>query len=649
MEIHGLRGLAIALVVVYHLWGVGRVSGGVDIFLMISAYLMTMSFVRQGEKFDTGNFLVKRFRQLIPQAALVILSTCVASLLILAPTRLPVVFDQAKASLLYYQNWALINLATDYNSPDRSGTSPLQHFWSLSMQGQVFIAWALIMGLAVFLARSMKINIRLTLGIVFGVLTLFSMTYALRQISSNPTGAYFNTFARIWEFSLASLLALAPTIRLPRPLATALGWGGLVAIITCGMTVGHEPFPGPAALVPSLGAAAIVMAGSDGGRGTAAYWLASSPLRFLGDRAYGLYLWHWPVYMLWMGATGVKQVGLLDGLAVIAISVALADVATRLVERRFNQWGALKSWQAGLITIVTVLTVALGVVFLLDKPVKDSGSGKPVSPPDTSGNALATPGVPVPPGSSTRNVAPGDTIVAQDWPPLQDCPMGVQPTPPFGAQCHEVPAQGQPRKTVVVIGDSHSRQWMSVIEPIAKDNNWRVLIWSRSSCRVATKGQWVDDGCVEYGRNTVDAIVRLKPDFVFSTATRAHANSSAEEIVEGYSEMMRPVLDAGIKVVNMRDNPRWSQQMPECVQQFGNDEGKCTRPVAEKLAPVSPLDMLDPRMAQMDLTEYFCPAGMCNGVIGNTYVYMDDNHLTKTYIKTLRRPFEEQLFAVVPR
>lgn len=652
MEIHGLRGLAIALVIAYHLWGVGRVSGGVDIFLMISAYLMTLSFVRQGESFDTGSFLVKRFRQLLPQAALVIVATLVAAVALLPRSRLPVILDQAWASLLYYQNWVLIGLATDYNSPDRSGTSPLQHFWSLSMQGQVFVLWALTMALAVALWRAMKIPVRATLTAAFGLFTVASLIYAFRLVGIRPISAYFDTFARIWEFALASLLALAPPIRLHPRLARATGWLGVVGIVTCGLTVGRLPFPGPAALVPSLCAAAVVVAGQgDGTRSTAAYWLSTEPFRFLGDRAYGLYLWHWPIYMTWLAVTGEAAIGPVGSVVVIALSILCADLATRGVERGFNQWGVVQSWPAGLATIAAILTVTLvgvqgirGVVATQQQKAEQQASS------GLSGGArVIRPGVPIPAGEPTKNVAPGDAKIAGDWPDFPGCAPTLEPKPPAMAECGEFTPPGAPGRTIVMIGDSHAKQYMTIMRDIARDNGWRVLALIKPSCRVSQLNKWSDAACADYGRAVTSYIVETRPDLVFTVATRAMPTSPAEEPVETYNQAIAPVLDAGIRVVNLRDNPRWPFKMPECVQQFGNELGRCTRPVSEKLAPVSPLMALDPRMAQMDLTEQLCPGGVCNGVIGGTYVYMDDTHLSKAYVLTLRPEFEAQLTRVMPR
>ena len=146
-EVQGLRALAVLMVVTYHVW-LGRVSGGVDIFLLISAFLMTLASSR---KVESGSPLRLRaatgctcFKRLLPAAVVVILGVLAGTWAILPQSRWPDVLDQAWASLLYRQNWLLADTAVDYYAQDHSGASPLQHFWSLSIQGQVFILWPLV-------------------------------------------------------------------------------------------------------------------------------------------------------------------------------------------------------------------------------------------------------------------------------------------------------------------------------------------------------------------------------------------------------------------------------------------------------------------------------------------------------------------------
>jgi peptidoglycan/LPS O-acetylase OafA/YrhL len=652
-EVHGLRGLAIALVVAYHLWGAGRVSGGVDVFLMISAYLMTASFLRQGLAFRILDFLVGRFRRLIPQSAVVILTVCVVGWLVLPPTRWYGLLEQSVSSLLYTQNWVLIDLATDYTSPDRSGTSPLQHYWSLAVQGQMFVLWPLLMLLAMGLQRLIRVPLRATLGTLLVVLTIASFAYAQVAIAENPSRAYFDTYARVWEFSLAGLFAFVPALRLPRAGSAVMSWVGVVAIIIGGLIIGGFHFPGPAALWPSLAAALVMFAGGSAWRGHAAYWLSTRPLAWLGDRAYGLYLWHWPFLMFWLELTDTGSVGVLGSVVVISGSLLVADLTTRTIERRFNRISLLKAKRWGLATITTIVIITLGAVqtwtMVLDRQVEMVNSTPETERP---GARAVTPGVELdaPTPAPSRSIAPGDTVIHTDWPEaLPECRADLQPRPPE-AECAELVPPGPPRRTVVMMGDSHTNQWIPVMGEIAEREGWHLLVIIRPGCRFSLPNPASDEGCVAYSREMVAYLLTLRPDFIFTIGTRAQAKG-LELPIETYAEAARPLTEAGLLIVNMRDNPRFGFMMPECVQRYGATDPRCLRPVQEKLAEVSPQLALesDPNMRTMDLTEYICPGQFCPGVIGNVYVYMDDNHLSRTYVQTLQDEFESQLWRVIDR
>ena len=154
-EIQGLRSLAVLMVVSYHIW-IGRVSGGVDVFLLISAFLMTLQFTgryKQGRPMDLLRHWLHLFRRLLPAVVVVLLATLAATFTFLPPTRWVEVVHQAWASLFYFENWLLQGLAVNYYATDHSLASPLQHFWSLSIQGQVFILWPVIFATVAVLCR----------------------------------------------------------------------------------------------------------------------------------------------------------------------------------------------------------------------------------------------------------------------------------------------------------------------------------------------------------------------------------------------------------------------------------------------------------------------------------------------------------------
>ena len=300
-EVQGLRALAVLMVVTYHVW-LGRVSGGVDIFLLVSAFLLTLSFVRKAESGKPFGLLahwLHLFKRLLPAAVVVILGVLAGTWLILPQGRWPQVLDEAWASLLYSQNWLLADLSVDYYAQDHAGASPLQHFWSLSIQGQVFILWPLVFSAtAVVLAGLRRVprlhwlTYRGLLALVFGTVFAVSLAYSIDQTATNQAYAYFDTRARLWEFALGSLLALAlPYLKPGRVLRVALGWVGLAAMVSCGLVLTVDrSFPGYVALWPTLAAAAIIVAGQSGSRYGVDRLLSSRPAVALGDNSYALYL-----------------------------------------------------------------------------------------------------------------------------------------------------------------------------------------------------------------------------------------------------------------------------------------------------------------------------------------------------------------------
>src|SRR5580692_3734445 len=243
-DIQGLRALAVGMVVFYHLYPSLMTGGfaGVDVFFVISGFLITGHLMREYGK--TGRvglleFWGRRAKRLVPAAALVLTVTWVASRLVLPATRLADTAVQIRASALYYQNWQLAWNAVDYLKSD-SAASPVQHFWSLSVEEQFYLGWPLLFVFAALVAltvrrrswhsreaveearraRGHRVLIVLASAVVAG-----SLCYSVYYTRVNPSGAYFVTTTRIWELGLGGLIALLPD-RLGRPLGRLglLGW-----------------------------------------------------------------------------------------------------------------------------------------------------------------------------------------------------------------------------------------------------------------------------------------------------------------------------------------------------------------------------------------------------------------------------------------
>ncbi|QDW30484.1 acyltransferase [Arthrobacter sp. KBS0702] len=666
-EVQGLRALAVLMVVTYHVW-LGRVSGGVDIFLLISAFLMTLSFARKVESGKPLRLLshwLHLLKRLLPAVVVVVLGVLIGTRTILPASRWPDILDQAWASLLYRQNWLLADTAVDYYAQDHSGASPLQHFWSLSIQGQVFLLWPLVFAGAAVLHRVLERalrrwtnlsgrvgNYRLILALAFGAIFAASLAYSIDQTASNQAYAYFDTRTRLWEFALGSLLALAlPHLKPGKALRVILGWAGLAAMLSCGLLLTVDrSFPGFIALWPTLAAAAIIVAGQSGSRFGVDRLLTWRPLVALGDNSYALYLWHWPLLVLTLAGMGLSAPDLMQGLAIVAASVVLAVLTTRFVEKPLRDWHwpQRRAWRTAVV-IAACGALLAGPVTVWQSQMMADEAAAAAQPRDlTPGAAALAPenaGKPTP----AAKIIPGPAAMKNEWADIDGlCTDANMTSDPLLSGCLQNSKPDQVTKRIVVLGDSHAQQYMAALGPIAKSHGWEVVTLLKGNCRFGGESPERDADCNAFNRASTRYVLEHKPDAVFTVASLTHKDAPYETEVPQYLEGIRPFTDAGMEVVGVRDNPRFTMNMPECVQKKGADAAACNVPLQESLAASSPLDAYRGKVAGlhlMDMSDFICANGTCPAVVGNVYVYKDDNHLTKTYVQSMIPMFEQRLLA----
>ncbi|MGO4186787.1 acyltransferase family protein [Pseudarthrobacter sp. TAF60_1] len=657
-EVQGLRALAVLMVVTYHVW-LGRVSGGVDIFLLISAFLLTLSFVRKVESGTSLNLVrhwLHLFKRLLPAAVVVILGVLAGTWLILPQSRWPMVLEQAWASLLYRQNWLLADTAVDYYAQDHASASPLQHFWSLSIQGQVFILWPLVFaGSAVvwkLLRRRYSISYRAVLAAGFAVILAASLAFSIDQTATNQAYAYFDTRTRLWEFALGSLLALGlPLLNPGRVLRLVLGWAGLAAMVSCGLVLTVDrAFPGFVALWPTLAAAAIIVAGQSGSRFGVDRFLSWKPLVSLGDNSYALYLWHWPVLVLALAATGVESPNLSQGGAIIAASVVLAVLTTRFVEKPLREWHwpQVRSWRTAVV-VAACCAVLAGPVAVWQTSLTEVEAATAAQPRElTPGAAQLTQGNGGTPAPAAR-IIPAPAALDSDWAGIQAPCLGRNaPQDPVLEGCRQEVPSGEITKRIVVLGDSHAQQYLAALAPVAEARGWELVTLLMPACRFGAYSETRNAECNTYNRASTAYVLEHRPDAVFTVATLTHEEAPFETEVPAYLEGIQPIADAGIEIVGIRDNPRFTFNMPECVQRYAPDAPACNPPLNESLVDPSPLESYRGKVAGlhlMDLSDFICAEGICPAVVGNVYVYKDDNHLSRTYVESMIPMFEQRLLA----
>ncbi|MFM8867695.1 MAG: acyltransferase family protein, partial [Ilumatobacteraceae bacterium] len=233
-DIEGLRAVAVALVVLYHA-GATFVSGGfvgVDVFFVISGFLITNLLVEEADRFDQvslRNFWARRMRRLLPMSLLVVVVTVVAGLVMLEPGRIRELTTVALGGIGFSTNFVLYYTSSEYLL-GVTPPSPLQHYWSLAVEEQFYLVWPLVIFLVIH--RSKK-QWRKWLGRIVVVSVVASFVTGVVMTPDNPGGAYYLPQARVWEILVGAGLALygSRVREIPEPLRAGAGWVGMAAIV----------------------------------------------------------------------------------------------------------------------------------------------------------------------------------------------------------------------------------------------------------------------------------------------------------------------------------------------------------------------------------------------------------------------------------
>jgi peptidoglycan/LPS O-acetylase OafA/YrhL len=386
-EIQALRAVAIGCVVAYHFWPAILPAGfvGVDVFFVVSGFLITGLLLRDAERFDRirlREFYIRRIRRILP-AALVVLSVCaVATLLFVPRIEWRAFLQQILSSTLYVENW---HLARDSQIPARAdlASTPVQHFWSLSVEEQFYLVWPLLIILALWLALRFGRRRLDVIAAVLAVTTLASFVHGSLLTTQDNNLAYFSTLARGWEFGVGGLLALVPQVtgeRLRRTRALA-GWAGVAAIAVAALAFTEgDAFPGSIALLPVLGTAAVIWGGMPRAALSLAPVAALRPVQWFGGISYSLYLWHWPIIMFTPFITGQPSEAPVM-LLLLVLSVAVADASKRWIEDPFRA-PATRRVPVGRVRRIGVASgAAVAVVLLLTSGVTGYTVEKPQAQP----------------------------------------------------------------------------------------------------------------------------------------------------------------------------------------------------------------------------------------------------------------------------
>jgi len=363
-DIDGLRGIAVLLVVAYH-FGVWPVHGGfigVDVFFVISGFLITGIITRELEAgmFSLSEFYRRRVRRILPALAVVLATTAAVSLLFQFPGETMAMALSLAAAMTFVSNFYFLSQAEYFAGSAYS--MPLLHTWSLAIEEQFYLLFPLLM---LSLARWGGPWWRGARALLLAI-AVASFVTAVILVAGYQEAGFYLIFSRAWELAAGALLAmgLLPE-KLPRWLAEVIGLVGLALILAAALQFhAGMRFPGLLALAPVGGAVCLIYAGSYR-RSLVARCLASPPLRLTGLISYSLYLWHWPLIVFFVAATGHHPEGVGTAM-LVAGAILLAVLTWRFVEQPMRETGSLTSRRPWAVFATTAAAAAAFLMVVLE-------------------------------------------------------------------------------------------------------------------------------------------------------------------------------------------------------------------------------------------------------------------------------------------
>ncbi len=662
-DIEGLRAIAVLSVLAYHA-GLPVRAGfvGVDIFFVISGFLITGLLVTELDRTGTISwlrFVGRRIRRLLPAAVLVLVVVSAVSWFVVPGLRRHTIGLDVIAAATYVVNWVLAAREVDYLASDVR-PSPVQHFWSLSVEEQFYVVWPLLLiGVALVAKRYGRRPDRRSIGLALGALVGASFLWSVWASHATPASAFFTTTTRVWELGVGALLAVWLSGRtrpeVPSPASVALGWAGLLALVVVALRLPTDvEWPGAWALLATLPAALVLWSGWEGSRHGPVRLLGTRPMVWVGGLSYSIYLWHWPAIVLadWTVEWVTGQA--LPGWARVAVALASvwpAWVSWRFVEQPLHRGPLLRTRPRALLAAGLALS-AVGVLAALPLlPVRSPFVTEPPGgrlPPDSRlGAATVVPGRAVADRVQPSWVVPDPLVAGEDRPDadVDRCQVDHGATDPVA--CTFGDPQGP--VTVALVGDSKAMQWLPALQATAAREHWRIVTYGKSACAFADAPATVAGAaypeCDAWNAGVVRALAADPPDVVVTSGVSRGAwngrSADAGLLVEGYTRRWSALAAAGVPVVVVGDSPLSPDDLDVCAARHAEDLDACTFPAAPAVAG-SGLPVQEEAVAAagegvtlLDLTPWICPGGRCPVVIGHVAVHRPGDHVTATYARTL--------------
>nr|WP_082906572.1 MULTISPECIES: acyltransferase family protein [unclassified Halomonas] len=649
-DIQGVRAIGAMLVLVFHIW-FQKVSGGVDVFFVVSGFLMTGMLIRQYAKernIKTFHFWGGIIKRVAPSAYVVLLITFILSYFFVPPVYWVATIHEFIFSAGHLENILLIRREVDYLQAG-DPASPFQQYWALSIQVQFYAFFPFLIGPLLYISNRIKSLIPLMLGV--SAVVVFSFLYSLISTHYNPNTAYFNPIGRLWEFLIGALVAIfIPYIKLSKQMASMLSFLGVLLLFSVGIFFPREwNFPGYASLFPVIAAVFLIISGKDAKHKTfVKSILTNRYLVMMGAMSFTIYLWHWPILVFFQHYYETTNLGIIKGMMIVILGILSAFITTWLVEKPFRKMPKSRVWIsyiAGFLFFFPSVTIGIGAKYYIENRddvnvvfKTSSFDGSKISIQNNASDL------------NYRYV----TSISNDLGEAMDSDNGCATT----ISESEISAcefgDASSGNVVALVGGSHIGQWEPFFSKLAEEYGYKVVSIIKHSCSLGYEIVEDNDTCKLWNDNIIDYLIELSPNIVITNSTRSNrprdnrlvVGDPVEFVPDGHVEKWKEITALGIPVLGIRDNPWFESDPSYCVWKNRDEASLCARPIEEVLLKDNPADeyaAIIPLFTSIDFTPLICVDGLCPAYFDERLMWSDTHHLTRNYLEYITPSLKESL------
>jgi peptidoglycan/LPS O-acetylase OafA/YrhL len=607
LQIQGLRALAALLVTIFHARLLPGGFIGVDIFYVISGYLITGLILREIENTGTlnlNNFYQRRIKRLLPTSVFVLFVTAIVGMFVLPAITRDALGRDLFAAATYISNYLFAWWENDYQNLNAT-PSPFIHYWSLAVEEQFYLIWPIFI---LFLSRYGK----RTVFYGVAVSSFLSLLLSIYQTETSPIWAFYSLPTRAWELGFGALLLFVPDTFWKNRFVP---WLGAIGIAIAAVNFDESTaFPGINALLPV--AATVLLIGS------ISIWprlfndLSNNRIsQWLGAISYPLYLWHWPALVLPSSALG-RPLRIRERVFCIVLTIILAHLTSKYIEQplRHKKITAKKIYLFFVGTTVISLIAGLLIASTASSTIKVEGT-------DYKFNLTEV--------TQRPSVYDDDCHVNYGESESGYCTYG----------------DVKSKTTIVLFGDSHAAQWFPTLEKMANERNFKLISLTKSACPAVAvlrddQGAFKNTDCNKWRENSIKRIKEIKPKAVITSSFQYYTPASGSSDrnswwKDGQERLLSALRGTSENLIYISDTPRPMRDIPNCLS--SRDSHTCDSTKKSPVQIITGFKKIDPTPW---LCSTFCPA------IQDGYVaYRDASHISVQAAISLKPQLEAALLA----